>query len=203
MSTVSSGRKACFTSDPHSKTLCFLRWGFPSACKIVPLGLSSSTENWNICQTNRLCSFPNLLALFYHKCDVPLWCKFRASRGMKWGCVLFWAQGLDVVRRNSGARCREPMYTFTAGSNRTAGRDGRGVGRLWPTTGTTTFNSAGAEQKGGNSYAETRSRLLGSAQINPTCVQATNSSESKNKSDFLESHFTLWRRLSLFTDSTW
>lgn len=38
-----------------------------------------------------------------------------------------------MVRRNSGAGCREPivpMYTFTAGSKRTAGRVGQGKGWL-------------------------------------------------------------------------
>lgn len=66
---------------------------------------------------------------------------------MKWGRILFWAKNLDMVRQNSGAGCREPMYTSTAGSSRTAGRDGQGTGRLQLMARKTPFNSVSAEEK--------------------------------------------------------
>lgn len=56
---------------------------------------------------------------------------------------------MDVVRHNSRAGCKECMYTSTAGSDRTAGRDGQGMGRLRLTR-NTPFNPAGGEQRGGH-----------------------------------------------------
>lgn len=41
------------------------------------------------------------------------------------------------------------MYTYTAGSDRTAGRDGQGMGRLRQTR-RTPFNPAGGEQRDGH-----------------------------------------------------
>lgn len=64
---------------------------------------------------------------------------------MKWGRVLFSARHLDIVR----AGCKECMYTSTAGSDRTAGRDGQGMGRLQLTR-NTPFNPAGGEQRHGH-----------------------------------------------------
>lgn len=52
-----------------------------------------------------------------------------------------------MVRQNSGAGCREPLYTSTAGSGRTAGRDGQGTGRLRLMARKTPFNSVRAEQE--------------------------------------------------------
>lgn len=63
------------------------------------------------------------------------------------------------------------MYTFTAGRNRTAGRDGQGMGRLWLMTIMTPFNSAGAEEKDGNSCADMLSRSLSRSWLNSPCIQ--------------------------------
>lgn len=64
------------------------------------------------------------------------------------------------------------MYTLTVGNIRTAGRDGQGGGPRWLTSIMTPFNSAGAEEKGMNSYADTCSRLLSFLRMNPACIQA-------------------------------
>lgn len=76
-----------------------------------------------------------------------------------------------MVRRNSGAGCGEPMYPCTHSLLAVTGQL-EGMGRLRLTTRMAPFNSAGAEEKDGDSCADTRSRLLSSLEINPACIQA-------------------------------
>ena len=61
----------------------------------------------------------------------------------------------ETQQRSRLARAYVRMYTFTAGRIRTAGRDGQDKDRLWLTTIMTPFNSAGAEEKDGDSCADT------------------------------------------------
>lgn len=119
-------------------------------CGIV---LLSFTEKWNICQTNRICSFSEFTHTIYHRRNVPSGANLELHEA--WNEVGFYFElgGLDMVRCNSGAGCRESMYTSTAGSNRTAGRDGQGIDSFQPSW---SWKERRAE------YADTGSTLLGS-----------------------------------------
>lgn len=124
--------------------------------------------------------FSEFTHTIYHKRNVPSGANLELHEA--WNEVGFYFElgGLDMVRRNSGAGCRESMYTSTAGSNRTAGRDGQGMGWLRLTTRMTPFNPVGAENKDGQSMQIQALHCSAPLQINPASDTGYKTPQSQN-----------------------